>query len=76
MKVAILLSILSLVSGASFNKEKTPTFALLDNDRSANDIPKIGIKFPNGVSDSLVLKRFDAGNDLSASDSKVGVICC
>ena len=57
MKLLVVISLVSLASTATV--ERTPSFKLI-TDRSANGSPIIDVTFPNGVSDTLVLREFDA----------------
>jgi hypothetical protein len=70
MKVLILLSLVTLALTARLKEKRAPTFTLIGNDRSVDGLPIISVKFPNGVSDTLVLRKFDAGINLPASESK------
>ena len=71
MRVLILLSLATLTLTARLKEERAPTFTFMGNDRSVNGLPIISVKFPNGISDSLVLQKFDAGIDLPVAETKV-----
>jgi len=70
MRVLILLSLVTLTLTARLKEERAPTFTFMGNDRSVNGLPIISVKFPNGISDSLVLQKFDAGIDLPVAETK------
>ena len=71
MRVLILLSLVTLTLTALLKEERAPTFTFMGNDRSVNGLPIISVRFPNGISDSLVLQKFDTGIDLPIAKTKV-----
>ena len=76
MRVLILLSLVTLTLTIRLEEERAPTFTFMGNDRSVNGLPIINVKFPNGISDTLVLRKIDTTTDLSAYESEVWKISC